>query len=266
MRKVTLIAVLLYASPVFALDFYSVAKVKAEARAASGSEAKALALEAAGASAMKTVVRRLLPSADAKKLLASGGYDPAKLIRGYKIAEEKTSPSSYSALIDVSFEKSAVNGFIESRGFTPSDTEPEPVKINGPLEKQYAVMEAAENDPANIVKFTSTGEGRDIEILPHETPEAAVIRMNDIAKSWLALQEDGGVVQVLVRLSGLDDWVGKERRLAKVGGIKEMHLSALKYDRAQLSIRPATDASALLLALSKAGFIAESRGGYIIVK
>jgi hypothetical protein len=277
--------------PAHALDLYAVEGVPASARASSGSEAKLLAIAGAEKAAADLAVSRLVPSADAKRVIGAGGYDPSKFVRGYRISDERVAPQSYSATMALSLDRRALADFLEERGLSPVKAPPDPVRIFAPSEVEAAMRaELASPSPLdpNIVEFVFDGSAHSsmtIEAGPsaggvrvslageefsaRDYPSAArgiIVRVNDMAKALSSMAVSGGAVHVLVRFDSLEDWIAKERRLSGLSGVKEMRVAALKHDRAQVAVVPGGSMNALLASLQRAGFRAEMKGSHIVAR
>jgi hypothetical protein len=85
----------------YARDFFSVSGVPAAASSSSSSEAKKRALDGAREKAFFSVIKRLLKSSDVEGVVAPDSYNMDKFIEKYRISNEKMTPSSYSATVDV---------------------------------------------------------------------------------------------------------------------------------------------------------------------
>jgi hypothetical protein len=103
-----------------ARDMFFVPGIAASASAGSSSEAKRQALVGARERAFFVVVKRLLKSADVERVLVPDAYNMDKFIEKYKLANEKTGQTSYSASVDIALSRAPVEEYLRGQGLAPT--------------------------------------------------------------------------------------------------------------------------------------------------
>lgn len=99
-----------------------------------------------------------------------------------------------------------------------------------------------------------------------EAALGAIAALNDIYKAGYAADGSGNSTFAVVPIRDLSGWIKIEAALAKIPEVKELSVRALKYDKAQLAIKYSHGLDALVTALRSAGFMVESKDGYIVIR
>ncbi|MCL2439266.1 MAG: hypothetical protein FWD15_02015 [Alphaproteobacteria bacterium] len=242
------VACLLFAPSAQAFDLYRVERVSVQAEGATGSAAKTRALNSARANAFNIVVARVLPQSDYVKFMENFNTgDTAKFVSSYRILSERTSPTSYSAEVQVVINRQALTQFMKSQGFEPLQTRPAAIEVIADFDEFHRLQEAARADPFNILEFIRTPTGMTIGGDPAEF----ITRMNEMVKTYAP---GGTDILLEVGITSLTDFLEKQTRLAAIAGVKNSVVSTLSTRYAVFAVDFAGDSASLSTALRKAGF------------
>lgn len=111
-------------------DLFVVKNIPVSQISYSSSEAKKLALNSARDKAFNTVLQRLLVSSDISKVVEPDNYNMEKFIQALKLNNEKTTSTSYSAVVDVQVNKNLILDYLKNQGLKVlSDVPPTTVLI-----------------------------------------------------------------------------------------------------------------------------------------
>jgi hypothetical protein len=288
-RKILIALALVFARPLSAANLYSIRGIKVEAAAESPSAAKDYALSYARRDAVRAAIRRLLMSPDAAKAELPSDYNAEKFVRSIRIYDEKVGASSYSASIDVELTRALVASYIKSLGLNPIEITPPDIVLVAPEpELAMRIIAASESDKGNASVFALSdmpygdaavivrdgrilfADGSEESYADNGTEQAArkiVEKINDHFKGrTLALSTGDSLETTLVfMIRGLDDWIRKESRAKALAELKSMTATAMSSTKVQAKVS-GPGANAIAKALAGAGFNAEIKAGYILVK
>ena len=97
-------------------DLFLVKDISVSQTSYSSSEAKKLALSSARDKAFNAVLRRLLLSSDISKVVVPDNYNMEKFIQTVKLNNEKTTSTSYSAVVNVQINKNLMLDYLKNQG------------------------------------------------------------------------------------------------------------------------------------------------------
>lgn len=138
-------------------DFFVVKGIAVSQSASSSSEAKKFALSSARDNAFNTVLKRLLVSGDIDRVVVPDNYNMEKFIQTVKLNNERTTSTSYSAVVDVQINKNLMLDYLKNQGFKVlGDVPPSTLLII----KGYNSADMADlNSDVNVVKFYNYTSG-----------------------------------------------------------------------------------------------------------
>ena len=132
-------------------DFFVVKGIPVSQSSYSSSEAKKLALKTARDNAFNTVLKRLLVSSDISKVVVPDNYNMEKFIQALKLNNEKTTSTSYSAVVDVQVNKNLVLDYLKNQGLKVLEDVPPSTLLIIKDGDMFDISDYDEN--SNVVKF-----------------------------------------------------------------------------------------------------------------
>jgi hypothetical protein len=128
------------------------------------------------------------------------------------------------------------------------------------IDGQYRKVSLTNKKNGEVVSFeTNDADMKNVAV-------RAIYDMNDMYKRNPPGQDFGKSVSLVVPISGIADWLKVEKTLASISEVKGYSVQALKYNKAQVSLKYDYTLSSLVSALRRHGMAAEGRGGYLVVK
>lgn len=98
-------------------DLFLVSSIPASGVAVSSSEAKKRALVSARENAFFIVLKRIMDSENIKTVIVPDAYNMEKFIQTIRINDEKISPTSYNAVVDIQINKSLMSEYLKNQGY-----------------------------------------------------------------------------------------------------------------------------------------------------
>jgi hypothetical protein len=288
-KKIFLASALILSSPLEAAGLYSIRGLKVEATAESPSAAKDHALSQARRDAVRAAIRRLLMSPDAAAAELPSDYNVEKFVRSMRIEDERIGGSSYFASIDVELARDVIAPYIKSLGLSPIEVTPPDIALAAPdPELAMRIIAASESDKGNASSFSLSdmpygdtavtvrdgritfADGTQKNYSDDGSERAArkiVEVINDHFKGRSIAETNGEKAEttLVFMIRGLDDWIQKESRARALAELKSMTATAISSTKVQAKVS-GPGASAIAKALAAAGFSAEAKAGYILVR
>ena len=108
---------------------FTVSNYPVEARAGDAVAAKAKAISDGQKAALRSLMKRLVPTSAYGQLKRLSAVKAASLVDGFSVRSERNSSTDYIANLDFSFQPQAVRQLLEKEGIPFSDTQAEPITV-----------------------------------------------------------------------------------------------------------------------------------------
>lgn len=175
-------------------EFFVVKGIGVSQSASSSSEAKKLALSSARDEAFNTVLKRLLVSSDISNVVVPDNYNMEKFIQTVKLNNEKTTSTSYSAVVDVQINKNLMSDYLKNQGFKVLEDVPPSTFLMFSDGYDYGFSDANYGN-GNVVPFAGVGYS---DLYSYDVDSASI----DVFKSMLSKYNANNVIVVKVQSAG----------------------------------------------------------------
>ena len=202
-------------SSVSAGNIYAVNGVKVDASAANSADARELAMREGQGLAINTVFRRLTLSSYWDQLPSSDELNLDSFVEGFRVADERTSPTRYIAKLSISFKPDAVREALLSRDIPIGEMRAAPALLLPIMEDREGLFLWGRNWWGDIWSKADLENSLSPLLLPlgdiADTSEASAIDVlsgNRLAIDQLKLRYNVDIVYVVHALADIEGQLG----------------------------------------------------------